>query len=221
MAKKKRKGKGADKAGRRHGASDGDGVRDRAIDAALKLAAGQGWRKTTLTAIAREAGVPLGALRVAFPSKPAIVDGLIQRVDQAALAAGPAEGSSARDRLFDVLMRRFDALDSHRGGVKAIVADLARDPLSALCHGPRLFDSMAWMLEAAGIGSSGPVGLLRTEGLCWVYLYALRAWLADDSTDRTHTMAALDRGLRQAEKAVNALKGLKAAKRSGRKGAKA
>ena len=221
MARKTRKAKRAARAGRPRAAPDAAGLDDRVIEAALALAAERGWRKTTLAAIAKRARLPLDALRVAFPSKPAIVNGLIRRVDRAALKAGPAEGSSARDRLFEVLMRRFDALAPHRAGVKAILADLARDPLAALCHGPRLFDSMAWMLEAAGLDSSGPLGLLRAEGLTWVYLYALRAWLADDSADQAHTMAALDRGLRQAEKAVNALKGLKAARPGRGKSAKA
>jgi AcrR family transcriptional regulator len=212
MARKSGRTKGKSGPGRRPSgaAAAGGGARLRIIDAALDLAARDGWRKTSLAAIAGRAAVSLAGLRAEFSSKPAIVNGLIGLVDQQALAAGPAEGSSARDRLFDVLMRRFDALDARRAGVRAILVDLARDPLTALCHGPSLFDAMAWMLEAAGLRSSGPLGILRTKGLAVAYLYALRAWVADDSADRAKTMAALDRGLRQVEKAVNAFHGLTA-----------
>jgi len=195
MAKRPRTSK------RRPGPRQGTGRerRERILEAALKLAAERGWRRTGLADIARQAGVGLDQLCATFPSKAAIVGGLIRRTDVRALALGPAEGSSARDRLFDMLMRRFDALAADRAGIAAILGDLCRDPATALCHAPRLMVSMAWMLEAAGLTASGPIGLLRVKGLAAVYLWALRAWLADDSRDLAKTMAALDRGLRQAE----------------------
>ena len=59
---------------------------------------------------------------------------------------------------------------------------------------------MIWMLEAAGILSSGPFGLLRAKGLLAVWLITERVWLGDDSPDLGPTMAALDRNLRRAEK---------------------
>jgi len=195
---KRRPGK-ASRGGSTRGGAPGDELRDHILDAALGLAARRGWRRIGLAEIAAEADIGLDRLRSQFASKPAIVNGLIRRTDERALAVGAAEGSSARDRLFDVLMRRFDALASDRAGIVAIVRDVCLDPTGALCHAPRLMASMAWMLEAAGLDSSGPVGLLRIKGLAAVYLWALRAWLADDSRDLAKTMAALDRGLRQAE----------------------
>jgi AcrR family transcriptional regulator len=203
---KRRPGKPAPRA-RLRGAE----LRERILDAALTLAARRGWRRTSLADVAAEAGIGLDQLRNKFASKPAIVGGLIRRTDERALALGPAEGSSARDRLFDVLMRRFDALAADRAGIAAILRDACFDPATALCLAPRLMTSMAWMLEAAGLDSSGPVGLLRIKGLAAVYLWALREWLADDSPDLAKTMAALDRGLRQAE----ALAGLLAKGRAG------
>ena len=199
MAKRARKPKRRPGKASRASGARGAELRDRILDAALKLAARRGWRRTGLADIAAEAGIGLDRLRTRFASKPAIVNGLIRRTDERALAHGAAEGSSARDRLFDVLMRRFDALAADRAGIAAILRDLCRDPVTALCHAPRLMASMAWMLEAAGLSSSGPIGLLRAKGLAAVYLWALRAWLADDSRDLAKTMAALDRGLRQAE----------------------
>ena len=120
-------------------------------------------------------------------------------------APAPAEGSSARDRLFDVLMRRFDVLQPDKEAVAAIVRDALSNPLAALCHGPQLLASMAWMLEDAGLSSAGPAGALRAKGLALVYLAALRAWLGDDNADKAKTMAVLDRGLRQAETVASVL----------------
>ena len=174
--------------------------RNRLLDAALTLAASRGWRALTLSAVAKEAGVPLSRVHGVFPSKWAILDAFTDRVDETVLARpAPDAGESARDRLFDVLMRRFDAMQPHKPAVVAMAHDLGREPLAAFCAWPRLIKSMAWMLEAAGLDSAGLVGLVRTKGLAVLYLAAMRAWLSDDSADLARTMAVLDRGLRQAE----------------------
>lgn len=180
--------------------------RSRLLDAALALAARKGWRSLTLNAVAKEAGLPLSRVHRAFPSKWAILDAFADRIDEAVLARpAPDAGEPARDRLFDVLMRRFDAMQPHKPAVVAMAHDLGREPLAAFCAWPRLIKSMAWMLEAAGIDSSGLAGLVRTKGLAVLYLAAMRAWLSDDSADLARTMAVLDRGLRQAEAAIRFL----------------
>jgi AcrR family transcriptional regulator len=189
---------------------------DHVIDAALALAAAGGWRQLGLAGIAGEAGLTLAELRSVFPSKAAILAGFVRRTDERVLAGGGAGsedgGGTARDRLFDVLMRRFDVLQTDRSAVRVIIRDSLCDPLAVLCQGPMLLCSMASMLEAAGLSSTGLNGALRTKGLALVYLVALRAWLKDDSTDLAKTMAALDRGLRQAEKMAAFLNSSRTAK---------
>jgi AcrR family transcriptional regulator len=176
-----------------------DGAEDRLVDAALRLAAGQGWRATSLAAIAAEAGLPLDQAYAACPSKHAILAAFLRRIDRAALA-GPAPESAAagRDRLFDILMRRFDALQPHRAALRAILRDSIGDP-SALLGAPALLRSMAWMLAAAGISTAGWSGVLRPQALAVLYLWVLRDFLSDESADLAKTMAALDRGLRRAQ----------------------
>ncbi|MDP6773007.1 MAG: helix-turn-helix domain-containing protein [Rhodospirillales bacterium] len=185
----------------------------RVVEAALNLAARQGWRRTSISAIAAEAGLDLAQVHAAFPSKSSIVRGFVKRVDEQVLAetatpgsikkTGEEAGESARDRLFDVLMRRFDALTPHKAGLAAIIGNICADPLAAVVLLPRFMCSMAWMLEAAGLSSSGPCGAFRVKGLALVYGEAFRAWLGDDSEDMAKTMAALDRALRRAERVVN------------------
>jgi len=180
--------------------------RNRLLDAALALTARKGWRGLTLNAVAKEAGVPLSRVHAAFPSKWSILDAFADRVDETVLARPASEaGEPARDRLFDALMRRFDAMQPHKAAIVAIAHDLGREPLALFCTWPRLVKSMVWMLEAAGVDSSGLAGLVRTKGLAVIYLAAMRAWLSDDSADLARTMAVLDRGLRQAEAAIRFL----------------
>jgi AcrR family transcriptional regulator len=175
----------------------------RIVDTALNLAAEQGWRDTSLNDIADAAGVSLSDLHRHYGSRVAILAAYIERIDGILLAGAKADlEDTPRDRLFDVLMRRFDALGPHKAGVRAVARDLSRDPLSLACLLPCFARSMAWTLEAAGIGSGGLRGRLRARGLGLVYLSALRAWFEDETDDLAKTMAALNRALDRADSAV-------------------
>jgi AcrR family transcriptional regulator len=173
----------------------------RVVDAALALAArNKGWRAVSLAAIADEAGIGILQLYSIYRSKSAILDAFHRRIDAAGLVgADKAEDERPRDRLFDVIMRRFDALNRHKDAVAAIARDAAADPLVALCGLPALLNSMSWMLEVAGVSASGWIGRARAKLLLGIYLSVIRVWLGDDSADMTRTMAALDSRLRHAE----------------------
>ncbi len=171
------------------------------VSSAFALAETYGWRGLTLGQIAEEAGVPLADLYRLYPSKSSILTGFVDQLDEAVLASKFNHGAddSARDRLFDVLMRRFELLGRDKPGLRAVARDCVGDPCALVCHGARLSRSMAWMLEAAGIGSAGLNGRVRTKGLAVVYASLLPLWLRDDSDDMAKTMAALDRRLARAE----------------------
>lgn len=178
--------------------------RDRILDAALTIAERDGWSKASLAVIAGEAGLPLGEVHAEFRSRSAILAGLTRRIDAAVLAdAAPPDADEApRERLFETLMRRFDAMKPQRPALRRIARSLSCDPLLALLSGPALLRSMAWMLEASGIPTTGPNGRLRVNGLVLIYLDVLRTFLGDETADLARTMAALDRRLRQAERCL-------------------
>ncbi len=180
--------------------------RDRAgaaLAAALRLAGEEGWRAVTPARVAEEAGLPLDRMHALYPSRAALLDAFAHSIDRAVLADGPVEGAaSARERLFEVMMRRFDALRPHRRAVRAIAAASAGDPCAMLAGAARLHASMGWMLEAAAIASGGLGGGMRAAALAAIHLDVLRLWLNDDSDDMAKTMAALDRRLARAEAAM-------------------
>jgi AcrR family transcriptional regulator len=176
-----------------------ESAEDRLVTAALTLAARQGWRNTGLGEIAREAGLPLAEAYAACSSKLAILAAWHRRIDRVALeGAGEMGDETPRDRLFDLLMRRFDALQASRVAVRALLRDSLGDP-GALLGAPLLLRSMGWMLEAAGVSAAGWLGRLRVQLLAGLYLSVLRVFLEDESADLTRTMAVLDRRLRRAE----------------------
>lgn len=175
---------------------------DRIIDAGVQEAAAVGWRTVTMAAVAERAGIDLGEVLMQVPSKTHLALGFLARIDSRTL--GPVKRidakDSARDRLFEILMRRFDALNETREGAKAVIGGAARDPAAALALLCRLDRSCAAMLEAAGISAGGLLGLARIKGLKLVATCGLHAWMNDDSADLAKTMAAVDRALSRAEK---------------------
>ncbi len=170
----------------------------RVIAAALALAESEGWRRVGLAAIAAKAGLSLAETHALFPDKLAILNGFARRMDRAVLEGGAAidQEEPVRDRLFELLMLRFETMRPHRAGLKAVLRDtILVDPLGSLCALDNLRRSMVCTLEAAGIPSGGLGGRLRARCLGLVYLCVLCVWLGDKSEDMAPTMAALDRGL--------------------------
>lgn len=177
------------------------------VATAFKLAASGGWHDLTLSEIATAAKVPLPELAQLFPTKSAILAAWSRGVDAEVLKLAEAEnleGESARDRLFDVLMMRFDAMATSKEALKHIARDLSRDPVAILSLLSPAFQSLGWMLEAAGIDSSGLRGALRVRGLAVIWARVFSIWL-DDGEDQAKTMAELDRRLRQAEDLILAV----------------
>lgn len=187
-------------------ASLSDDAEARMVRAALELAAERGWRTLALAEVAERAGLSLlDAYRV-VPSKASLLASLMASTDRAVLAHGPVDPADpVRDRLFEILMRRLDALQAQRAGMVAILRDLRRDPLSAVWLPLQLGRSFAWMLEAAGVSSAGVAGALKANALAITYLNALRVWIDDDTPDMARTMAALDKGLAQLEQVADRL----------------
>jgi ubiquinone biosynthesis protein COQ9 len=180
------------------------------VTAAFRLAGDQGWRDINVVAAAREGGLPLVEARERFPSRGSILLRFGQLADQAALIDASTEGT-VRDRLFDLLMRRFDVMQTHRAGVKALLRYLPTHPPTALLLACATKRSMRWMLQAAGLPATGVRGEVQVRGLLAVWLWGIRAWERDESDDLSGTMAAVDTALQRAEQVASWLHGQRGA----------
>ncbi|MDX2142101.1 MAG: hypothetical protein SFV19_01990 [Rhodospirillaceae bacterium] len=176
----------------------------RIVGAAMSEAAAVGWAHLSLEGVAVRAKMKLGDVLRHVPTKAHLLARFADHVDRAALGAVASvdHSQSVKDRLFDLLMKRIDALQVHRDGVRAVMTGAARDPGEGAMLLGRLARSMESTLAAAGLSPHGLTGMMQVMGLKAAYLSALRVWRSDDSTDMAKTMAALDKALGYAERAA-------------------
>ena len=179
--------------------------REAALDAFLRLIGERGFAAVTLRDVAQAAGLGLAELYGLFPDKVALASAFMARIDTEVLAGvrlsnDPEE--TARDRLFDTMMRRYDALKPYRAVLRALRQAATSDPLLALALSPALRRSMACMLAAASLPADGISGAARQNGLLAIHYTVSGVFDRDESADLSKTMAALDRRLKTAEKWV-------------------
>jgi AcrR family transcriptional regulator len=176
------------------------GAADKIAAAGIKLAGERGWRSLSLADIALEADVTLSELSRYYSCRPDILDGFERMIDRRMLA-GAAAGDvddKPRDRLFDIIMERLDALVPYREGVRRIARELPFDPASGLVLAFALPRSVAWMFAGARIALDGPTTPARLLVLGGVYMSTVRVFLKEESEELSKTMAHLDRQLNRA-----------------------
>jgi AcrR family transcriptional regulator len=178
--------------------------RDKIIESFLALLAETPIERIGFAAIAARADVPLADLRGEFNSTLEILAAFMRETDREVLAGVDPELAEepARERLFDVLMRRIEILKPHRAAVRSLARSARRDPPLALALNRLSLRSQKWML-AAGINSAGLSGHMRAQGLVMVMARTLNVWFEDDDPGLARTMAALDRELANGERMLN------------------
>lgn len=174
------------------------------LGAAFGLGAEESWRKVSAAAAARHAGLDLARARARFPGLGAVLKRFGALADAHALT-GALQDGSVKDRLFDILLRRFDFLQMHRAGVLALLRTIPLEPALGAWLSRETLKSMGWMLEGAGVSSRGLRGELAKRGLAVVWAWGLRAWLRDDTEDLSATMAAVDVALTRADQIASRL----------------
>ncbi len=167
--------------------------------AALSLAANGRWKDVTLPKLAQAAGEPVSVFYQS--SLWDAVDCVEEAFDRAIaddLSALESQ-QSVRDRLFDLIMRRFEAMEPHRAAVLAMEQGVERDPTLLASVHQRHVRCARWVLALAGLEADGMTGQARAQGLGVIIGQARAAWRGDDAGDYAKTMASLDKNLRRAE----------------------
>ena len=180
----------------------------RLLEAFWDTVARHGWPEVTLRRLAAASGLDAAEIRALAPGGKedllrlhgALMDRLVTE------GTVPGQGGTPRDRVFDAVMRRIDAMQPYRAGLVRFLKELPGRPDLLLALAPSLPAAMARLLDAAELSASGLAGQMRVQGLVLVWLATIRAWVEDTGPDLGKTMAALDRALDQAERVARTLR---------------
>ena len=170
--------------------------------AAFEQISEAGWAGWSPTALATSTGCDLAEIYEAFPVPAALAQRLGERLDRAMLAmpVDELDGLSHRERLFELFMRRFDAMRPFKSGLCRLAREARGEPeivLASLCN----LDRMAsWLIEMAELPYSGLEARLARRALMLTYGSLFRVWIDDDTPDLAETMAELDKRLDQLER---------------------
>jgi AcrR family transcriptional regulator len=172
------------------------------LEVAWGLVAENGWRELSLAEVARRSGRPLAEVYDTFPSRQHLLVRLGRRVDRAMLEIPPTELAelTPRERLFELIMRRFDALQPFRPGLRRIAREAGFDPGLFLIAGCNMDRMARWLLDAASIRLAEPIAGAARHALALLYGRVFNVWLRDDTADRSKTLAELDKRLGQLER---------------------
>jgi AcrR family transcriptional regulator len=178
--------------------------KDAIVDALMSLASDRPWDDIEITDICEAAGISLADFREHFPSKGAVLGAFSRRIDLEVLRGTTEDlaGEPVRERLFDVLMRRIDAMTPYKAALRRIRFALRGDLVAMAALNQVALNSMRFMLGAAGVSTEGPLGLLKLQGAVVAFSNTVETWLDDDDADLARTMARLDRELRRGERVM-------------------
>jgi AcrR family transcriptional regulator len=176
--------------------------RERIIAAFMALLAEKPIERIDIVEVAKRAEVSLVDLRTEFSTTLAILAAHMKEIDRAVLRGGDGDMAQEpeRERLFDVLMRRIEALAPHRQAVRSLMRSATYNPPLAIALNGLAVQSQQWMLAAADIPASGPKGMVRAQGLALMFASVLRTWFNDTDPGLARTMAALDSALARGQR---------------------
>lgn len=175
-------------------------MREIVRQAAAAQFAEQGWRQPPWRAIAEAAGTDLAGVRAVYPDVTAVLRDWHAEADRQMLSGlGPDETQGPdKDRLFALLMRRYDALMPYRPALHRLMRGPQPMPAHVVILAGDLHRSMLWALEAAGL-SRGPLrNIAAAAALVAVHAANFGIWLDDPSEDMGSTMRGLDEKLTKA-----------------------
>jgi AcrR family transcriptional regulator len=198
-----RKPKRAARSARAAAAVSSDGTdREKIIAALMAVLAEKRIEEIGFGEIATRAGVSLATLRGEFATTLAILAAHMKELDRKVLAGGEGDMDEEppRERLFDVLMRRLEAMAPYREATRSLLRSAARNPGLAFALNALAVRSQTWMLAAAGIDAAGPRGAIRAQGMAALFATVLRTWVDDDDEGQARTLAALDRALARGQR---------------------
>ena len=161
-----------------------------------------GWEEFSLEKLSTKEKIPINDLKVFFKCKNSIVDKFSRMIDkniESKLRIEDFKDSSKKDILFELIMMRFDEMESFKGSLLKILDVSKNKPLLISIITKNVMNTMDFFLELSNSYNNYAFDILKKNFLFFIYSITFKTWLSDNTEDLSKTMAELDKLLSTAE----------------------
>ena len=161
-----------------------------------------GWEEFSLEKLSTKEKIPINDLKVFFKCKNSIVDKFSRMIDkniESKLRIEDFKDSSKKDILFELIMMRFDEMESFKGSLVKILDVSKNKPLLISIITKNVMNTMDFFLELSNSYNNYAFDILKKNFLFFIYSITFKTWLSDNTEDLSKTMAELDKLLSTAE----------------------
>jgi|OM-RGC.v1.017039705 hypothetical protein len=176
------------------------------INKSFELIEKIGWERFSFQKLSEKEKIPLNFLKTNYKCKYTVIEKFSQMIDrqvESNIRADDLMDSSIKDKLFELIMLRFDELESFKKALKNIFLSTKKNPLLISIISKNLLNSFDFYLEVSNSYQNSPTDIFKKNFLLLIYSLVFETWLNDNSEDLSKTMSQLDKYLSIAEQTQN------------------
>ena len=166
-------------------------------DSHIALGEKKSVRQIDSVMISEQSGVAIGEITSIYDSVEDIFWDVVSGHKDGSLERDDGD-DSVHDKLFDLLMRRFEALHAVKQSLQNLSRDFDEKDFQALFVKEKVVRNMGWVLASAGVSTSGLEGEARKRALAWVFGKSFDKFIKEEDRGLPKTMMTLDRTLTRA-----------------------
>jgi hypothetical protein len=168
-----------------------------------------GWDKFSLLDLLKKEKITEKEVNSFFKNKSDVIDKfsiMIDSVVESKINIDDFRISSKKDNLFELIMIRLEEMKIYKKSLKKIIESAKKKPILLSRISNNVMNTMDFYLELTSCYNDTPIDFLKKNTLFFIYSFAFRTWLKDETDDLASTMAELDRLLTMSEMAEKKIK---------------
>ena len=168
-----------------------------------------GWDKFSLLDLLKKEKITEKEVNSFFKNKSDVIDKfsiMIDSVVESKINIDDFRISSKKDNLFELIMIRLEEMKIYKKSLKKIIESAKKKPTLLSRISNNVMNTMDFYLELTSCYNDTPIDFLKKNTLFFIYSFAFRTWLKDETDDLATTMAELDRLLTMSEMAEKKIK---------------
>ena len=168
-----------------------------------------GWDKFSILDLLKKKKITKKEVNSFFKNKSDVIDKfsiMIDSVVESKINIDDFRISSKKDNLFELIMIRLEEMKIYKKSLKKIIESAKKNPILLSRISNNVMNTMDFYLELTSCYNDTPIDFLKKNTLFFIYSFAFRTWLKDETDDLASTMAELDRLLTMSEMAEKKIK---------------